>query len=194
MTRTAHHRVTSTKTQLRHEMTPNSAIIESRTLRLEPIAAAHAEEMFEPMSASAIYDYVPGDPPTSVSALRERYAQLERGRSADGQQQWLNWIVRLQSGQCAGFVQSTIYPAQSADFAFAFAPCYWGRSVAFEACRAALPWLAAERGVTSLFATVDPRNVRSVGLLVRLGFREVAPADYPHGEVEVNDRVFTLST
>src|SRR5512132_3050412 len=102
-------------------MSPNTAIIESHTLRLEPLAAAHAEEMFEPMSASAIYDYIPGHPPASVSALRERYTQLERGRSADGQQQWLNWIVRLQSGQCAGFVQSTIYPAQTADFAFAFA-------------------------------------------------------------------------
>ena len=154
-------------------MPSNPSLIESRTLRLEPLAAAHAEEMFEPMSAIAIYDYMPGRPPASVSALRERYIQLERGRSADGKQEWLNWIVRLHSGQCAGFVQATIYPAQSADFAFAFAPSHWGRSVAFEACCAALPWLAAERGVAALFATVDPRNSRSVGLLLRLGFSEV---------------------
>jgi ribosomal-protein-alanine N-acetyltransferase len=174
-------------------MPPNSSLIPSHTLRLEPLAAAHADEMFEPISAIAIYDYMPGRPPASVSALRERYTQLERGRSADGQQQWLNWIVRLHSGQCTGFVQATIHPAKSADFAFAFAPCYWGRSVAFEACRAALPWLAAERGVTAFFATVDPRNARSVGLLVRLGFIEATATDYPHGEVEVNDRVFTLS-
>ena len=174
-------------------MPPNSSPIESHTLRLEPLAAAHAGEMFEPMSAIAIYDYMPGQPPASVSALRERYTQLERGRSSDGQQQWLNWIVRLHSGQCMGFVQATIYRAKSADFAFAFAPSYWGRSVAFEACRAALPWLVAERGVTAFFATVDPRNARSRGLLVRLGFSEVTSADYPHGEVEMNDRVFTLS-
>jgi len=174
-------------------MPPNSSLIESRTLRLEPLAAAHADEMFEPISAIAIYDYMPGRPPASVSALRERYTQLERGRSADGQQQWLNWIVRLHSGHCAGFVQATIYPAQSADFAFAFSPSYWGRGIAFEACRAALPWLAVERGVTALFATVDPRNSRSVALLARLGFGEVTPTEYPHGEVEVNDRVFTLA-
>jgi RimJ/RimL family protein N-acetyltransferase len=167
-------------------------LIEASALRLEPLVAAHADEMFEPMSAIAIYDYIPERPPSSVSALRSRYAVLARGQSADGQQQWLNWIVRLRSGECAGFVQATIYPALTADFAFAFAPDYWGRGVAYEACRTALPYLAGDRGVSALFATVDPRNARSARLLLRLGFNEVTHADYPHGEVELNDRVFAL--
>ena len=51
----------------------------------------------------------------------------------------------------------------------------------------------ATRQVTSLFATVDPDNARSVRLLLRLQFSEVTPAQYPHGEVELNDRVFMLS-
>ena len=165
-------------------------LIEASTLRLEPLVAAHAAEMFEPMSAVAIYDYMSERPPSSLSALRARYAVLARGQSADGQQQWLNWIVRLRSGECAGFVQATIYPALTADFAFAFAPDHWGRGVAFAACHAALPYLVDDRNVSALFATVDPRNARSVRLLLRLGFREVTRADYPHGEVEPNDRVF----
>lgn len=168
--------------------------IESNALRLEPLVAAHAEEMFAPLSAIAIYDYMPGQPPLSAAALRERYVRLEKGHSADGRQQWLNWIVRLHSGRCAGFVQATIYPGSTGDFAFAFAPAYWGRGVAFEACKAALPYLFRARGVTALFATVDPRNARSVRLLLRLGFDEVTPADYPHGEVTPNDRVFSCST
>ncbi|MGZ8203389.1 MAG: GNAT family N-acetyltransferase [Burkholderiales bacterium] len=167
--------------------------IASSTLRLEPLVVAHAEEMFEPLSAAAMYDYMPGGPPSSPAALRERYVQLARGRSADGSQQWLNWIVRLNSGHCAGFVQATIYPELTGDFAFAFSPRYWGRGVAIEACQAALPYLARERRVTALFATVDPQNARSLRLLVRLGFRDVPPAQYPHGEVEPNDRVFSLS-
>lgn len=166
--------------------------IESNSLRLEPLVAAHAEEMFAALSSPAIYDYIPGQPPLSAAALRERYVQLERGRSADGSAQWLNWIVRLNSGRCAGFVQATIYPARTADFAFAFAPEHWGRGVAFEACQAALPYLFRALAVTALFATVDPRNARSVRLLARLGFAEVTPAQYPHGEVEPNDRVFSL--
>src|SRR5208282_2496433 len=106
--------------------------IESRSLRLEPLLAAHAEEMFRPMSAAAIYDYMPGQPPTSTSTLRERYAQLEKGWSADGSQRWRNCVVRLNSRECVGCVQATIYPQLTADFAFAFAPAQWGRGLAFE--------------------------------------------------------------
>jgi RimJ/RimL family protein N-acetyltransferase len=164
--------------------------IASSALRLEPLVASHADEMFAPLSAAAIYDYMPGQPPLSADALRERYVRLEKGHSADGRQQWLNWIVRLNSGQCAGFVQATIYPGRTGDFAFAFAPTYWGRGVAFEACQLALPYLFQPLRVTTLFATVDPRNARSIRLLLRLGFEEVTPAQYPHGQVEPNDRVF----
>jgi [ribosomal protein S5]-alanine N-acetyltransferase len=169
------------------------SLIESATLRLEPLVAAHAEEMFGPMSAAAIYAYVPEQPPASVAALRQRYMQLERGHSASGRERWLNWIVRLGSGQCAGYVQATIHPGSTADFAFVFAPEHWGRGVAFEACRAAIPSLSGDFGVRALFATVDPRNSRSIRLLQRLGFEEVSPEAYPHGEVDPNDRVFSLS-
>jgi len=166
--------------------------ITSNALQLEPLVAAHAEEMFAPLSAAAIYDYMPGQPPLSAEALRERFVRLERGRSTDGRQLWLNWIVRLRSGHCAGFVQATIHPERTGDFAFAFAPAYWGQGVAFEACQAALPHLFEAFEVTALFATVDPRNARSIRLLLRLGFDEVTAAEYPHGEVEPDDRVFTL--
>ena len=168
-------------------------LIETNTLRLEPLVLAHAEEMFEPMSAPEIYEFIPEKPPASLSSLRQRYRQLERGRSADGRQLWLNWVVRLASGQCTGNVQATIYPGSTGDFAFVFAPKYWGRSVAFEACQAAVQYMAHELGVSALYATVDPRNSRSAHLLTRLGFTEVLPARYPHGEVEPNDQVFAMS-
>jgi|SRR5271154_2289820 len=165
--------------------------IESSTLRLEPLVAAHAEEMFGPMSDPAIYEFMPGAPPLSVEALSTRYVQLERGHSADGNERWLNWVVRLDSAQCAGFVQATIHPGFTADFAFVFAPAHWGRGVAFEACHAALPILARDFGILELFATADPRNICSIRLLGRLGFREIASVDYPHGETEPNDRIFS---
>jgi RimJ/RimL family protein N-acetyltransferase len=170
------------------------SLIESATLRLEPLVAAHADEMFGPMSAAAIYAYIPEQPPVSVAALRQRYQQLERGHSASGRERWLNWIVRLGSGQCAGYVQATIHPASTADFAFVFAPEHWGRGVAFEACRAAIPSLAGDFGVRALFATVDSRNVRSMSLLRRLGFQQALAEAYPRGEVEPGDRVFSLAT
>jgi [ribosomal protein S5]-alanine N-acetyltransferase len=168
--------------------------IESTSLRLEPLLAAHAEEMFRAMSAAAIYDYMPARPPASPSALRKRYAHLEKGCSADGSERWLNWVVRLKSRECVGFVQTTIYPALSADFAFAFAPTHWGRGIAYEACGAALSCLRHDFDVRILFATVDPRNVRSIRLLERLGFVGVQSARYPHGELAADDRVFMFAS
>jgi RimJ/RimL family protein N-acetyltransferase len=170
-----------------------SLILESHALRLEPLNVGHAEEMFETLSAQSIYDYMPGDPPASAATLRERYAMLERGRSPDDRQLWLNWIIRVGSGRCAGFVQATIYPRRTGDFAFVLAPEFWGRGVAFEACQAVIPYIAREFGVTALFATVDPRNSRSIQLLARLRFLEIAPSEYPHGKAEPGDRVFSLS-
>jgi RimJ/RimL family protein N-acetyltransferase len=166
--------------------------IESRSLRLEPLVAAHADEMFRSMSATAIYEYTPGQPPASAEALRQRYAQLEKGRSADGRERWLNWVIRLSSRECVGFVQTTIYPELTADFAFVLAPEYWGRGVAFEACQAVLPCLRRDFAVRALYATVDRRNARSIRLLDRLGFLEIPSGRYPHGEVEPDDRVFSL--
>lgn len=161
--------------------------------RLEALVVAHADEMFCALSAAALYDYMPGAPPVSPAALRERYAVLARGRSADGREQWLNWIIRLPCGRCAGFVQSTLHPERTGDFAYALAPEYWGRGVAFAACRSAIALLASEYAVLRLYATVDPRNTRSARLLTRLRFVEIAAAGYPHGEVEPGDRVFSRS-
>jgi hypothetical protein len=51
---------------------------------------------------------------------------------------------------------------------------------------------AGDFGVRAVFATVDPRNSRSIRLLERLGFGEVPAKAYPRGDVEPGDRVFSL--
>ncbi len=172
-----------------------SAIL-AATLRLEPLCAAHADEMFAPMSAAEIYAFIPEPRPDSVAALRRRYAQLERGGSADGTERWFNWVVRVPTGACAGFVQATVYTASApptADFAFALTPAHWGKGIAHDASQAALGWLVTEFGVAAFYATVDPANNRSLRLLERLGFDEIAASAYPHGDVTPNDRVFALN-
>ena len=88
--------------------------------------------------------------------------------------------------------QQQLQEVGGADFAFAFAPEYWGRGIAFEACRMALGELAGQFGVGKFFATVDPRNRRSTRLLERLGFSNVPPENYPNGDVVPDDRLFAL--
>ena len=160
---------------------------------LEPLTAAHAAELFYALSDPAIYAYIPDQPPASLDALTERYRRLETRASADGTEQWLNWAVRrIEDRQCVGYVQATIYPETTADFAYVLAPPFWGLGLAREASEMALSLLFGEFQVPAVFATVDKRNIRSTGLLTRLGFERIPPAAYPHGEVLTEDDVFRL--
>ncbi|HKO67308.1 MAG TPA: hypothetical protein VJU53_05840, partial [Burkholderiaceae bacterium] len=63
-------------------------------LTLEPLLASHAEEMFEVLSDEAIYQYLDYEAPVSADHLRTVYQRLEARRSPDGQQVWLNWVIR----------------------------------------------------------------------------------------------------
>jgi RimJ/RimL family protein N-acetyltransferase len=162
-------------------------------LALEPLLAAHAAEMFAVLTAPEIYTYLDQPAPRSLDALRERYRKLETRRSADGTQQWLNWVIRISATQeCAGFVQATIYPDATAGHAFVVAPQFWGRGIAHAACVEAIAMLRDDYGVKALYATADARNARSIKLLERLGFAPLGPAAYPHGSVAEGDRAFSL--
>jgi RimJ/RimL family protein N-acetyltransferase len=161
-------------------------------LALEPLAAAHAAELFAALSAPEIYTYLDQPAPESLEWLRERFRKLETRQSADGTQQWLNWVIRLaEGGPCAGYVQATVHADASADFAFVLAPDYWGRGIAFAASVEAIGKLREGYGVKSLYATADARNARSIKLLLRLGFTPLDREAYPHGEVKEGDRAFS---
>ena len=56
-------------------------------------------------------------------------------------------------------------------------PRLWGRGIAREALGAAIANTFARFDVPALTADVDPRNIRSIGLLERLGFRETHRAE-----------------
>jgi [ribosomal protein S5]-alanine N-acetyltransferase len=163
-------------------------------IQLEPLTATHAAELFPLLADHQIYRFIPDAPPVSVAALAERYQNLESRYSPDRSQQWLNWAIRrLNDGQCVGFLQATIHPAGTADFAFLLGSSFWGLGLAREASILALHSLFTEFGVTSVFATTDQRNIRSAGLLTRLGFVRVQPSSCPHCNVLVSDHVYQLN-
>lgn len=165
-----------------------------KRIRLEPLTAAHAEELFPALNHPEIYSFIPEQPPTSVLALADRYRRLESRCSPDGSEQWLNWAIRrVEDQQCIGYIQATVHPERTADFAFVLTPACWGLGLAREASIAALSLLFTHVGVTSVFASVDRRNLRSTGLLLRLGFQRVTAASYPHGTIEDSDDVFRLN-
>ena len=152
-------------------------ILETAALTLEPQAARHAAEMFAVLCDPAIYEYE-NQPPASLDALRRRYAALESRRSPDGTEDWLNWIIRLPTGEAIGYVQATVYPEGRAAIAYEFGSAWWGRGLARQAVEAMLIELSQRHGARRMTAVLKQRNQRSLRLLERLGF-EPAAADDP---------------
>jgi RimJ/RimL family protein N-acetyltransferase len=144
-------------------------VIHAGDLTLEPQMAAHATPMFDVLSDPAIYECENGPPP-SPEWLRERFEKLESRCSPDGQEQWLNWVIRVPGSALAGYVQATVYGNGVAAIAYELASAYWGRGVARNAVRAMIDELAEHHGVHTVTAVLKRRNERSRRLLEHLGF------------------------
>lgn len=144
---------------------------ETERLRLEPLCASHAAELFEILSDERMYRFVPQDPPATLAALARRFALLEIRRSPDGGEDWLNWVLRSKSeGGCLGCVQVTIRRDGRAQLAYELGVLYWGRGFATEACGCVIDALFDD-GIPEVWAELDTRNLASIRLLERLRFR-----------------------
>ena len=146
-----------------------------KNVALEPQLAAHADELFAVLGDPLIYEYE-NEPPRSVEWLRERFTRLETRQSPDGEQLWLNWVVRLGASGLIGYVQATVLPTGKAAVGYVFASKYWRRGLAGEACRTMIAELAERYRVRTVYAIFKRRNARSARLLERLGFA-LASAD-----------------
>ena len=151
---------------------------ETARLVLEPLRAAHAPEMFVLLADRRLYGHVPHDPPASEASLRIRYKRLERRRSPDGRQRWLNWALRRRAdGVCVGRVEATACEDGVVWVAYMIGAEFWGHGYATEAMGRLVEGLFAEPGVRRLVATVDTRNAGSMRVLEKLGFER---GDMPH--------------
>jgi [ribosomal protein S5]-alanine N-acetyltransferase len=104
-----------------------------RTLRvgditLEPQVTAHAPQMFAVLSDPAIYEFE-NEPPASETYLFERFIKLESRKSRDGKEDWLNWVIRLPSGELAGYVQATVTETSRAYVAYELASRFWRQGI-----------------------------------------------------------------
>ena len=155
---------------------------------LDPQTAAHAEALFAVLSDPAIYAHE-NAPPPSLDWLRERFVRLESRRSADGSEQWLNWVVRLPTSEFIGYVQATIHPDGRAAIAYVLSSVYWGRGLARRAVEAMIAELASRYRVHTLTAVFKCENRRSLRLLERLGFSPASDEMQARCAVEPDERL-----
>lgn len=148
--------------------------LETERLILEPLRRHHARRLFPVLSDARIYTYIPQDPPVSAQALETSYRQLESRKSPSGDEDWLNWAIRLkQDERYVGTIQATVRRDRSSLLAYELSPDFWGRGFATEACAQVIESLFADYDIEEIVAEVDTRNAASCRLLERLSFRRV---------------------
>lgn len=143
---------------------------------LEPLVVGHADELAGVLGDPALHRFIGGEP-LGVEALRERYERLVVGHSADGAEEWFNWVVREPGGAAVGTVQATVTGGgRAAEIAWVIGTPWQGHGYATEAARALVAWLTAG-GVRDVVAHVHPDHAASAAVARRAG---LSPTDTFH--------------
>ncbi|MCH4161056.1 MAG: GNAT family N-acetyltransferase [Bifidobacterium sp.] len=152
---------------------PTAQPLDTTHLHLEPLNVAHAQEMSHLLADTSLYQYTGGAPPT-LQLLSERYIRQSLGHSSDGEQGWLNWIVRRQdTAEAIGFIQATVlgsHESLSAEIAWVIGSQHQGNGYATEASNRMVDWLHLQ-GVSTLIAHIHPMNQASAAVAHKLGLR-----------------------
>jgi RimJ/RimL family protein N-acetyltransferase len=155
----------------------DSAAIVAARITLTPLAVADAAEMAGVLAGEQLYEFTGGHPPTA-GELRARYARQVAGRSADGRQEWRNWIIRRAAdGQAVGYVQATVTGGgQAAEVAWVIGLAWQGSGYAAEAAQALVAWLDA-RGVPVIQARIHPGHAASAAVARGAGLAPTGQVD-----------------
>ena len=161
----------------------------SRRLRFEPLAPAHAPSLRDALLDPAVYAFIEREPPRSEQELAAEFARRRAGPpAARSREHWWNVAVFARDSDAGlGRLEATRIDDR-AEVAYLFGPQYWGHGYAFEAMGWFQQRLAEEKSVLTFWATVLPKNERSVRLLRRLGYAEVTGgwpelASYDEGDL-----------
>ena len=162
---------------------PTATVLEGRRLILEPLRVEHADEMVSVLDDPTLHEFTGGSPATT-DELRRRYARLSTGRSADGSEGWLNWVVRLRAdAEAIGFVQATVTRSDDdlgAEVAWVIGTARQHHGYAQEAAALTVQWLR-QRGASSIVAHIHPDHRASAAVAHRIGL--IPTGDTVDGEI-----------
>ena len=154
-----------------------AAPITTPRLELEPLRTGHARELAPVLDDPALHAFTGGAPSTE-DELRQRFARQSIGRSPDGAQAWLNWVVRDRATHDAvGTLQATVdSDGSTAELAWVIATSRQGEGLATEAATAARDWLRRQR-VEAFVAHIHSDYAASAAIARRLGLQPTQPRD-----------------
>jgi [ribosomal protein S5]-alanine N-acetyltransferase len=149
---------------------PVTPILTER-LELVPVAPAHTYALWPVLSDPALYQWIPRQPPSAPADVEARLRRIAQRTAPGRDDQWINWtVLRRDSGEAIGVVESTVPPSSVVLIAYLFASTIWRQGYATEAMRSAIAALE-QAGAAGFEATIDTRNEASRALAAKLGFQ-----------------------
>lgn len=146
---------------------PNPTELRTTRLLLRPVQVGDAKDLFalgSDYEFAYFYLAAPGYP-QAVDILRDYIAQA-------------NWDDRPSfaialEGRVVGEAYLNIYhPDLIGELGYAIAREQWGKGLALEAAQAVLDYGFEVFNLAKIFAEIDPRNVRSLRVLQKLGMKQ----------------------
>ena len=151
--------------------------LQSENLLFEPLTAAHVQELFPILTTPTVLAFIDqSSDPVTIEDFKVEYASRARGPTnpTTPDEQWFNMLVRLQAPPfpAIGRLEATSY-GEWGELAYLFGEAWWGKGLAFEAMLWWHNFLAVAVPRTQWWATVHPKNLRSICLLKRLKYEEI---------------------
>ncbi len=148
-----------------------------KDLRLKPIKAVYAQLVFKEFSDSRIYEFIPYPPPSTLEALEERFKKFEEGKSPDGRQIWLNWLVLDKpKNKHVAWLQATV-TERVAEIAYVVFPKYWKMGYGYRSVSLMLKYLSSSFSLSKIRATMSVGNFASIALARKIGMKRVDEID-----------------
>jgi ribosomal-protein-alanine N-acetyltransferase len=169
-------------TRRRHARRRDAQGAGPQRFRLEELVPAHARRLLAGLQDPAIYRYIDEQAPPSLEWLEARYRRLQSRASPDGRERWLNWAIwSVPRRAYAGQVQTTLRRDGVARIAYVLLGGFRGQGLGTRVVAAMMKQVHQRYGTRTFEARIDARNLASIALVQRLGFRacEVAESGSP---------------
>lgn len=146
-------------------------------LRAETLALKHADSLYPILAADfELYRHIPTEAPASLETVKTRFENLLVGRSADGAEKWLNWVLfGKECDSIVGTLEATVREHECcALIAYFIFKGHRRQGLGAEAVLSLVTWLFdTHASVESVKAYVDEHNQPSLGLVRKAGFRHI---------------------
>jgi [ribosomal protein S5]-alanine N-acetyltransferase len=148
----------------------NFPSLTTNRLHLRQIRPTDAEALFVIRSDREVMEFYGQEPQQS---LEETHALIQRLQDLYDRREAILWVITLKGedtviGSCTFFHFGPDF--HYAETGYELHREYWRQGIMTEAMSAILTYGFAELGLHRIEADIDPRNTRSKGLLLKLGF------------------------